>query len=461
MTPGDRLRMELEALEQSAPEGLPPATSRMRRSIWVLLGAPAGVILAAGLVTAFGLPFLLHKGTPVASVAASGSTHETTRPSGSTHETTYPSSSAGPSGTPLPVGFLSANPMVGVTDGDAVFSLAVINGALVAAGEHLHQGALWATDDGMNWTLVPELPVEPIGTDSFAQLVKVIAGPSGFVGIGGVHAIDWGTPRIWFSDDGNRWDDVFGPSDPFKGVAGGIDNVAGWDQGYVAVGGVCSDATCTPQVWLSPNGRTWSSTDSAAFHGVSLGLGDVAAGNGSAVAIGFVGRVGTAYTSSDGSHWVQVPNQQALDGASLTRVVFGAGVFVATGEIASADFGPTVPGIWSSADGLSWARVLHGPAGLEIRDIAASGFGFVAIGDDLPSNPLYDPSQGSTLPHATELWTSTDGTTWRGPTVGYAGGWTAFDMAFIGNEIFLPGAIGQMGDPDFRWVVFRGVVPQS
>jgi hypothetical protein len=351
--------------------------------------------------------------------------------------------------------------MVGVTNGDAVFSVAVIGGRLVATGEHLDQGALWATDDGIHWTLVPGFPSEPVGTDAHAQLVRVSEGPSGFVAIGGVYAIDWGTPRLWFSADGNRWDDVFGPADPFKGIAGGIDAVAGWDQGYVAAGGVCSDyATCTPQVWLSPDGKTWRTAVKAAFPGVSNGLGHLAAGNGSVVAIGFVGAAGSVFASKDGEIWNAAPQQPALAGASLTGIAFGEGTFIATGETASAD-GSRAPGIWSSPNGLAWTQVFHGSTGLEIREIAASGSGFVAIGDDLPSNPAYDPSQGSALDYTMQVWTSTDGSSWHGPIVGYSGGWTSFGMAFIGNEVFVPGAIGHQGDPDFESVMFRGEVPRS
>jgi hypothetical protein len=351
--------------------------------------------------------------------------------------------------------------MVGVADGDAVFSLAVISGMLVATGEHLHQGALWASDDGVHWTLVPGFPAEPIGTEAHAQLLRVSEGPGGFVANGGVYAIDWGTPRLWFSADGNRWADVFGPADPLKGIAGGIDAVAAWDQGWVAAGGVCSDyATCAPQVWLSPDGRTWSTADKAAFAGVANGLGHVAAGNGSVVAIGFVGAVGSAFGSTDGELWKAAPRQSSLAGASLTGLAFGAGRFVATGETTSPD-GSKAPGIWGSPDGITWTMVLRGSAGLEIRDIAASGSGFVAVGDDLPSNPSYDPSQGSALDYTMQVWTSEDGTSWHGPFVGYAGGWMSFDMAFIGNEVFIPGAIGHQGDPDFQWVVFSGEVPRS
>ena len=360
----------------------------------------------------------------------------------------------------MPVGFLAANAMVGVTKDDAVFSLAVVNGTLVAAGEHLHQGALWASNDGINWTLVRGFPAEPIGTQNHAQLHRVTPVPGGFIGVGGVYGIDWGTPRIWFSADGNRWEDVFGPTDPFKGVVGGIDAVAAWDRGFVAVGGVCSDSTCTPQVWVSPDGRTWSAADSSDFAGVPNGLGGVAAGNGSAVTIAFLNGVGTSFASTDGRQWHKAQDQPALTGASLTQIAFGGGVFVAAGETTSADGKSKTPGIWRSADRLSWTQVMRGPSGLEIRSVAASGFGFVAIGDDLPSNPAYDPTQGSTLGYAMQVWTSADGMAWHGPVVGYAGGWNAFGMAFIGKEMFVPGAIGHVGNPDFHWVVFRGEMPQ-
>jgi hypothetical protein len=351
--------------------------------------------------------------------------------------------------------------MIGITADDAVFSLAVIDGQLVATGEHRHQGALWSSVDAEHWALVPGFPAEPVGTDAHAQLHSLTPGTGGFVAIGGVYAIDWGTPRIWFSVEGDEWDDVLDPADPFKGVPGGIDDVASWDKGYVAVGGICRDyATCSPQVWLSADGRTWSTVDSTGLAELSLGLGHVAAGNETVVALGYRNGDSTSVASHDGVTWELAPDQPALAGVSLISVAFGNGTFVAGGNRTEVG-GSKTPGIWQSTDGLTWTQVMSGDAGLELREIAATGQGFVAIGDDLSSNPNYDPSQASALEYTLELWSSPDGTTWQGPIVGYAGGWNSFDMAFLGNEIFVPGAIAQVNNPDFKWVVFRGVVPQS
>ena len=366
--------------------------------------------------------------------------------------------SPSPSPTAVP-GTLTARPMAGVHGGDEVFSLVVIDGMLAAIATHLHQGAIWTSNDGANWTLLTNTPTYPVG-DGPNQLHRVVAGPGGFVATGGVYSIDWGTPRIWFSADGRKWDDVLGPTDPYQSLCGSIDGVASTDRGYVAVGGIYKEnAIGIAQMWASNDGRAWRAIDSAGISEDSLT--DVAAGNGLFVALGNTNGIGTSFVSTDGEHWTRAPDQASLEAAGLFRIVFEGGTFMASGLIAADTPAGSVPAFWRSTDGLAWTLVFRGPLGHRMPDFVASASGFVAIGYKLEMGPSDNPGYPTSTDGTIEMWTSVDGLAWRGPLLGYANGSVSGKVILLGDEILVPGSTGSRDGTDFKWVVFRGSVPPS
>ena len=176
------------------------------------------------------------------------------------------------------------------------------------------------------------------------------------------------------------------------------------DDGFVAVGYV--PPAWTPVAWTSPDGTTWS------IH--AMGLTDftfpVAAAvgtDGTVVAVGRSGQLPVAWTSADGIAWQRHPVAVLADDSVAERMT----TVVATGHgyLAGGSVGPELferhARFWSSSDGIDWKPVADDPAAFanaEVRAIAASGDGFVAVG-------VVGTAQ---QPSAAVAWTSTDGRTW-------------------------------------------------
>ncbi|MGI9658761.1 MAG: hypothetical protein ACR2OD_07625 [Gaiellaceae bacterium] len=140
-------------------------------------------------------------------------------------------------------------------------------------------------------------------------------------------------------------------------------------------------------------------------------MNSVSAGGPGLVAVGEEGFDAAVWVSEDGAAWSRVPPEDALLGGaddpwermmSVTR--FGTGlVAVGFAEDAATGLGAAV---WTSADGVRWARVLDdeaalgGPGGQTMLSVTAGGPGLVAVGWDQP------------LGRDAAVWTSADGVSW-------------------------------------------------
>lgn len=152
-------------------------------------------------------------------------------------------------------------------------------------------GAVWASDDGAQWTQLAEVPVRE-GTFSDVAVRDDTVVAVGFDVAGGV---------VWTSIDGEGEtvdDDTFD--------AASIEGVAATPDGFVALGRGLADLR--PVVWTSTDGRRWErdgpQTDVFA---PDRQINEVATVGNRLVAVGSAPEGGSVWTSDDGVAWTAAP----------------------------------------------------------------------------------------------------------------------------------------------------------
>lgn len=185
---------------------------------------------------------------------------------------------------------------------------------------------------------------------------------------------------------------------------------------------------CWAEVYRSIDGRNWAKADTAqpslevgtatTLSGPTPGMVDVAGGQQGFVAIGYTGDdvvKATVWRSSDGLIWERLPGTP-FAGAELRAVVNMSGRWVVAGTIA---VGAAPRGaVWWSDDGKAWNRVPDSavfdvggyivtgetPGAGGIRALATDGARIVGVGS------VCDP-EGAFCAGA--IWTSSDGIRWE------------------------------------------------
>jgi hypothetical protein len=306
-------------------------------------------------------------------------------------------------------------------DNDQVmFSVVAVGSGLVAVGRDGPRfeadAAVWTSPDGLTWTRIPH-DEAVFGGDGYQAMTSVVAAGPGLVAVGyDSSGGDWDA-AVWTSPDGVTWTRV--PHD--ETVFGGDNSqvmvsVVAVGSGLVAVGNDRSGGGWDAAVWTSPDGVTWTRVphDEAIFGGnndeqmVSV----VAAGPG-LVAIGIDGPGdewdAAVWTSPDGLTWTRVPHDEAVFGGDNDQVMFSV-VAVGSGLVPvgyDSSGNEEDAAVWTSPDGVTWARVPHDEAifggnnDQQMGSVVAVGSGLVAVG----SHRTGDDSDAA-------VWTSPDGLTW-------------------------------------------------
>jgi len=183
----------------------------------------------------------------------------------------------------------------------------------------------------------------------------------------------------------------------------------------VAVGSEFSDAAgLDAAVWTSADGVAWSRVphDDAVFGGYhNQVMESVVAGGPGLVAVGWdlSGSDGepAVWTSADGLTWARISGPvapRAGDQTMLSVAMCGPGLVAVGDEYVS---GSLDAAVWTSADGLTWSQVPRDEAAFggadaqAMQSVTAGGPGFVAVG--------YDYAGGDA---DAAVWTSADGVTW-------------------------------------------------
>ena len=352
--------------------------SRRRTSRPILLLA-AAALLIGGLVAQS-----LSIGSPPTAVVDEGSADATPSPSPpatirtpapSVGRTAAPSAAAQPSSPaspapstvpPTPAGsFGTGLRWQAMTTGVSGSRRARMNGIarfrdrFIAVGEASGVGAVWASTDGQAWT-GQVLP-------GAAVLVRIAAGPSGLVAVGG--------DQVWGSEDGDTWSRA--PHPPAREAV--LADVTTGPGGYAAVGRTALSST-TAAVWTSSDGGTWTRVPTQpAFE--SFCPTTVAWGPAGIVAVGHdcgePGR-GVVVSSADGVAW-QRQSEAPFEGP-IGAITVSDRRYVASAALEDPLGGV---GIYISDDGTSWTRrkTFTSPASQEsIVAITRVGSGYIAVG---------------------------------------------------------------------------------
>jgi hypothetical protein len=233
---------------------------------------------------------------------------------------------------------------------------------------------MWRSTDGVTWTAVDhDLPE--------SSFVSVIPGGPGWLGLGEV-GLPLGSLAGWTSTDGARWSRATGMG-PDAGVIRGL--VATTD-GFVAGGSAYPEDRSEPAVWTSSDGAAWARV-AATDAPDGLGLEALVEVDGLLIAFARTDEGIELWTSEAGDQWSPHSGAGApfaIDGSRLIRismVVAGGPGLVAFGAAETPSTGPTI-GIWATADGINWhpGEVSAFPPEAEVYDAVRFGDGMIAVG---------------------------------------------------------------------------------
>ena len=302
-------------------------------------------------------------------------------------------------------------------EADGVISLAASPHGLLAvvSAEGDGPAQLFASTDGRTWTLVPadQHPLLEAGGDGGHGYI--VGTDRGFliVGVG-----------VWASEDGYDWHVLADPSVDPDLLEGTMLAAAVGGPGYVAVG--------SDKAWYSTDGSDWTLADvppapteffaSHGFPAPTVDMRGVAVAGDKLVAWGIALSdtadagltVPVMWASGDGRTWANVLDPR--DG-ELLEVGARPGGFVAVDDSNDGSAGENEVVVRVSADGYAWERVDvlgpvwrdvdETPVGLGVSSIAASNAGFVAVGGLDPVCGLGSCQEGDVV-----IWTSADGRSW-------------------------------------------------
>ena len=110
------------------------------------------------------------------------------------------------------------------------------------------RAAIWTSEDATAWTAVPYDPnlLGELSEDAFHQIRAVATGGPGVVAVGHIDR----RPTVWASPDGLTWSLV--PAEE-NGIDGSVSDLIAGGPGLVAVGGDADG----PAVWTSIDGTEW------------------------------------------------------------------------------------------------------------------------------------------------------------------------------------------------------------
>jgi serine/threonine protein kinase len=233
--------------------------------------------------------------------------------------------------------------------------------------------------DGTTWRPAGAITRDLAGVSA----VQAAGGAGGYV-IAGQVAEPGGAYRrdIWWSRNLKSWTeahDLNETSGPTQVLA-----VAAGPSGFVSAG----SADNKPAVWISPDGRAWTTVNLQLPGGASAGVIQQVAVSGSRVVA--LGQQTTpdgirplAERSTDGGlSWQLVPFSAPAPGITFTALTSSSGGFTAAAQVgqAGADLDAAV---WTSPDGANWTQAqvsgLTGGSSHDLTALAASGVAVTGI----------------------------------------------------------------------------------
>lgn len=269
-------------------------------------------------------------------------------------------------------------------------------------GDDESDAAVWVSADGLAWERVAASD-PALGGVGRQQMNGVVAGGPGLVAFGISTLPGAGpnqrNPGLWTSEDGLRWQRVWGAGRVFDEF-GQINDLVVTDLGWVAVG--YGDQN-SPGVWRSEDGLVWErivvrspgANEILTVTTTSRGF----------VAVGFQkpvtwkgGVYGRVWESRTGSVWFGLPQEHGELGdddgfVAIAAVIPGGPGLVAVGfdDVSGEDSWENAV-VWLSSGGVTWERVPYDPevfGDAAMFDVAITTWGLVAVGSTGPDAAVW------------------------------------------------------------------------
>jgi hypothetical protein len=271
------------------------------------------------------------------------------------------------------------------------------DGGLLAVGRvgtgERSEAAIWRLTEG-EWA---QARPEAMAGEHEQWAFAVATGEGGTLVAGGENA--WGEvrPRLWFSADGETWTSVDGGAGGPLDTTGAevVRDITSVGAGFVAVGSRTVENEQDGVVWFSPDGETWEEVEAPELGGAGRQeLQSVIATDGGVVAGGFSAHgddgQGAPYVwrSPDGRSWERSKDALPMTDRRLAASDRSVRSLSATpdGALTAAGGSDWRPRVWHSPDGGgSWEELenpVHGELfqdGLSLRDAEAAGGVTVAL----------------------------------------------------------------------------------
>jgi hypothetical protein len=289
----------------------------------------------------------------------------------------------------------------GLVPEEAVNSVAAAGNEQVAVGSADGYPAVWRRVSDGPWSLVSSLAQVSAGTD-LAGLSAVTHGPHGWLAVGP-------GPVVLTSANGTTWQPAGTITHDLAGVSAVL--AASGPHGYVITGTVAGPGGAySRDVWWSPDLVAWTKARDVNETSGSSRVLAVAAGPSGFVSGGSHGNLPEVWTSPDGRTWtaVSTPLPAGATGGVIQQVAVNGSHAVALGQQTTAH-GAQPLAERSDDGGRTWHPVpfaAPGP-GISFTALTASGPGFTASAQF--------GSPGGTM--AAAVWTSASGATWTRASV--------------------------------------------
>jgi hypothetical protein len=282
--------------------------------------------------------------------------------------------------------------------GESMAAALATDSGLIAVGQvgdgAEADAAIWHETDGEWEQTIPEA----MGGDHEQWAFDVVSGEGGTLVAGGENV--WGEvrPRLWFSADGETWTSVDGGAGgPLDGSGEeSVRDIAAVGSGFVAVGSRTVDSEQDGLVWYSPDGETWEQVEAPSLAGAGRqALLAVTATDTGLVAGGYTGDANgqgqpVVWRSADGRTWeaasAPLPMTDRRNAASDLEV---RSITSAPQGLIASGGNDWRPRVWHSVNGgASWnelADPVHGELfqdGVALRDAEGDGTITVALGTE-------------------------------------------------------------------------------
>lgn len=258
-------------------------------------------------------------------------------------------------------------------------------------------GAVWLSEDGSVWRRVPDT-AGVLGGSGDQAMLSVVTFGSRLVAAGYDSTGADVDAAVWLSDDGSEWSRLPDPVGAFGGFGDQVmGTIVAGGPGLVAAGSDSFGGDLDAAVWFSPDGVAWQrvpAVESVWGGAEAQSILALVVGGPGVVAVGYDSAGGEAdasvWLSVDGMEWTRRsgdPTTLGAGGDQLMSAVMADGPrLIAVGHDGTGD--DLDAAVWFSMDGVDWLPVAQGEAALggpgtqSALSVTVAPTGVVVVGYD-------------------------------------------------------------------------------